>query len=159
MTPTIALRQMLALGLTLLVLMPALAAQGETKAEKTVAYGVDKAIPLDSTVGPVKITTLRITDLGRGYGRGGLSLRSVRPPSELTTTLRFAFEVNNPIEEEWDVTFTVDLLDREGKVIDRASKTENYEEEAAVLTIEHPLIEYALPLVSQVKVSLQGRKS
>lgn len=139
-------------------LLAPLAAQGD-RAEKVVAFEVDKSLALDSVVGPVKIGTLKITNLGRGYGRGGLSLRTVSPPSELSTTLRFAFDVNNPARDEWDVTFTIELLDKAGKVIDRSSKTENYESEAAVLNLDHPIIEYALPLVSQVRVTLQGRRS
>ena len=147
----------LALAAVLLV-VPALAAQGDNKVEKVVPYGVDASIPIEGMVGPVKITTLRITDLGRGYGRGGIIPRSASA-SELSTTLRFAFDVDNPAEEEWDVTFTVELLDRDGKVIDRTAKKENYDDETAVLRIEHPLLEYVLPMVTQVRVTLQGRKS
>jgi hypothetical protein len=119
----------------------------------------DKGVPLEATVGPVKVTGLKIADLGRGYSRGGISLRSASPPSELSTTLRFTFDVDNPADEEWDVTFTVELVDKAGKVIDRASKKENYEDEAKALNIEHSIIEYALPLVSEVRITLQGRRS
>ena len=132
--------------------------QGD-RVEKVLAFEIDKGLMLEAVVGPVQITTLTVSNLGRGYGRGGLSLRTVSPPSELSTTLRFAFDVNNPGRQEWDITFTIELLDKAGKVIDRSSKTENYENEAAVLRIEHPIIEYALPLISQVRVTLQGRRT
>jgi hypothetical protein len=136
----------------------ALTAQGN-RYEKQVPFQLDTGASLDGAVGPVKITTLKITNLGRGYGRGGFSLRSASPPSELSTTLRFAFDVNNPEDEEWDVTFTVELLDKSGTVIDRTSKRENYEDEGDVLNIEHSIIEYVLPMISEVRVTLQGRRS
>ena len=46
-----------------------------------------------------------------------------------------------------------------GKVVDRVSKKENYENESGVLTIEHPLLEYVLPMISTMRVSVVGRKS
>ena len=153
-----ALRHSLALALAVALLVPGLAAQGD-RVEKTMPFAFDTTIALDGAVGPVRIAWLKITNLGRGYGRGGISFRAASPPSELSTTLRFAFDVNNPADEEWDVTFTVELLDKAGMVIDRASKKENYEDESGTLNLEHPLIEYALPMVSQVKVTLQGRRS
>ena len=153
-----AVRPWVAIAVALVLLVPALRAQGD-RFEKSVDFAIDKSIPLEGVAGPVKITALKVTNLGRGYGRGGLSFRTANPPSELSTTLRFAFDVNNPSREEWDVTFTVELLDKAGTVIDRTSKKENYEDESAVLNIEHSLLEYALPLVSQVRVTLQGRRS
>jgi hypothetical protein len=135
-----------------------LAAQGD-RSEQKVAFEVDKTQMLNGVAGPVKVATLKITDLGRGYSRGGLSLRSVSPPSELSTTLRFALDVSNPTKEEWQVTFTIELLDKSGKVIDRTTKKENYDNESKLLQIEHPLLEYVMPMVTDVKVTLQGRKN
>lgn len=133
-------------------------AQGN-RFETSVPFQVDKAVAFAGGVGPVKVTGVKVTNLGRGYGRGGFSLRSANPPSELATTLRFAFDVDNPTDDEWDVTFTVELLDKGGKVIDRASKKENYEDEAKVLELDHSLLEYVLPLVTQVRITLQGERS
>ena len=133
-------------------------AQGD-RFEKTIPFQIDTSVPLESVTGPVKVTNLKITNMGRGYGRGGFGLRSANPPSELSTTLRFAFDVDNPADEEWDVTFTVELMDKSGKVIDRASKTENYEGEAKVLNLDHSIIEYVLPMIADVRVTLQARRS
>lgn len=142
----------------LLALFPA-AIQAQNRFEKTFTYQVDKTETLAATVGPVKIGTVKVTNMGRGYGRGGFGLRTANPPSELSTTLRFAFDVDNPADEEWDITFTVELLDKAGKVVDRASKKENYEDEAKALNLDHSIIEYVLPLVSEVRVTLEGRRS
>ena len=145
------------LGALVLCALP-LAAQAD-KFDKKVAFEFDKPLTLDGVAGPVKISSVKITNLGRGYSRGGISFRSAGPPSELSTVLRFVFDVNNPTDDEWDVTFTVELLDKSGKVIDRTSKKENYEDEATTLTIEHPLLEYVVPLVSELRITLQGRRS
>lgn len=142
----------------LLALMPG-SMHAQNRFEKTFAYQVDKTETLTATVGPVKIGTVKVTNMGRGYGRGGFGLRTANPPSELSTTLRFAFDVDNPVDEEWDITFTVELLDKSGKVIDRATKKENYEDEAKALNLDHSIIEYVLPLVSEVKITLEGRRS
>jgi hypothetical protein len=151
-------RTTLAMAVALLIAVAVTTAQGN-RFEKDVPFVVDTSVALDAVVGPVKVTTLKVTNLGRGYGRGGFGLRTANPPSELSTTLRFAFDVDNPTDDEWDVTFTVELLDKSGQVIDRGSKKENYEDEAKVLNLEHSIIEYVLPLVSQVRVTLEGRRS
>lgn len=142
----------------LLVMTPA-ALYAQNRFEKTFAYAVDKTEMLTAVVGPVKIGTVKVTNMGRGYGRGGFGIRSANPPSELATTLRFAFEVDNPKDEEWDVTFTVELLDKAGKVIDRATKRENYEDEAKALNLDHAILEYVLPMVTEVRITLEGRRS
>ena len=56
---------------------------------------MDDSQPLNGAVGPVKVTTVKITNLGRGYGRGGFGPK-MSSPSELSTMIRLAFDVNNP---------------------------------------------------------------
>ncbi len=124
--------------------------------EGKVPFRMDESQPLDGVVGPVKVTTLKITNLGRGYGRGGFGPK-MSTPSELTTVLRLAFDVNNPRDDDWEVTFTVELLDKSGKIIDRAAKKEHYEGEAKIFNFDYPLLEYVLPMVADVRVTLQGR--
>lgn len=119
-------------------------------------FRIDESQPINGVVGPVKVTTVKITNLGRGYGRGGFGPR-MSSASELSTVLRLAFDVNNPRDDEWEVTFTVEFLDKSGKVIDRAAKKENYEGEAKIFNFDHPLLEYVLPMVHEVRVTLQGR--
>jgi hypothetical protein len=133
----------------------ALGAQAE-RFEGKLPFKIDESQPLNGTVGPVKVATLKITNLGRGYGRGGFGPK-INTPSELTTVLRLAFDVDNPRDDDWEVTFTVELLDKSGKIIDRAAKKEHYEGEAKIFNFDHPLLEYVLPMVHEVRVTLQGR--
>lgn len=124
--------------------------------EGKLPFKVDESQAVNGFVGPVKVTTLKITNLGRGYGRGGFGPK-MNTPSELTTVMRLAFDVNNPKDDDWEVTFTIELLDKAGKVIDRAAKKEHFEEEAKIYNFDHPVLEYVLPMVAEVRVTLQGR--
>lgn len=122
--------------------------------EKVVPFRIDESLRLDAQLGPAKVPTLKISNLGRGYGRGGRLARN--QPSEGSTTLRFAFDVNNP-GEDWELTFTIELRDKAGKVIDRVTKSENFEEEAKVYNVDHPILEYVVPMIAEVQVTIRGR--
>jgi hypothetical protein len=128
-------------------------AQGD-RWEKTVPFTKDKSTPLGAVVGPVKVPTLKVVDLGRGYGRGGFG--PGRPASEASTTLRFAFDGSNP-GEEWELTFTLELLDKAGKVIERATKKASWEEEAKTFNFDHPVLEYVVPMIADVRITIVGR--
>jgi len=140
-----------------LVVMP-LAAQ-DSKTDQSVPLEFGKPHTLTTVAGPVKVKTLTMTNLGKGYARSVLGVRTALPPSELSTTVRLVFDVENATKEEWDVTFTVEFIDKAGKVVDRTSKKENYDNESTKLTMEHPLLEYVLPMISDVRVTVLGRKS
>ena len=145
-----------ALSLLAMLVTP-LAAQ-ENRTDQSVPLEFGKPYALTTVAGPVKVKTLTMTNLGRGYAKTVLGVRTTASSSDLTTTFRLVLDVENPVEEDWDVTFTVEFMDKAGKVIDRTSKRENYDHETAKMTIEHPLLEYVVPLVSEVRVTVQGRK-
>jgi hypothetical protein len=145
----------LACAAAVLAMTGGLDAQAE-RFEGKLAFKIDDSQPVNGAVGPVKVSTVKITNLGRGYGRGGFGPK-MSMPSELSTVIRFAFDVNNPQDTEWEVTFTLELLDKSGKVIDRATKKEGYEGEAKIFNFDHPVLEYVLPMVTDVRITLQGR--
>lgn len=155
MTRTFAYRLIAAAVMTAVALTIPVGAQSN-RAEKQVAFKIDGGHTLDVTAGPVKISTVKITNLGRGYGRGGFP-RPGASASELSTTVRLAFDVNNPKNEDWDVTFTVEFLDKAGKVIDRAAKNENYEGQSETFNFDHSLLEYVLPAISDVRLTFQAK--
>ncbi len=138
-----------------LLLVPAIAPAQTNRVEKTIPYRLDQSTKLDVKVGPVMIDNVKLTNMGRGFGRGGFGPKGLQP-SEGSTTLRLAFDVNNP-GEDWEVTFTVEFLDQSGKVIDRVTKKENWEEQAEIWNFDHPILEYVLPMVAEVKISMSGR--
>jgi hypothetical protein len=125
------------------------------RSERTVPFHLDQATRLEAKVGPVAIDNVTITNLGRGFGRGGFGPKGWQP-SEGSTMLRLAFDVNNP-GEDWEVTFEIEFLDKAGKVIDRLTKKHGWKEEAQIYKVDHPILEYVLPMISDVKISLSGR--
>ncbi len=148
-------RARLALVAVVLLLASAVLPAQTNRVEKTLPYRLDQTAKLDVKVGPVAIDNVKITDMGRGFGRGGFGPKGMQP-SEGSTTLRLAFDVNNP-DEEWEVTFTVEFLDRAGKIVDRVTKKHAWKEEAKIYNLDHPILEYVLPMVADVKISMSGR--
>ena len=98
-------------ALSLLLVSAVLPAQ-TNRFEKTIPYRLDQSQKLDAKVGPVMIDNVKITNMGRGFGRGGFGPKGMQP-SEGSTTLRFAFDVNNP-GEDWEITFTLEFYDKAG---------------------------------------------
>jgi hypothetical protein len=131
------------------------AEEGSLRFETTVPFRTGKLVDLKATVGPVKVRSLEFT---RGEGSGGIAGR-FRPgaATETQTTLTAAFDTENPNEDEWVVTYTLDFLDKDGKLIDRVSKKEGFEGEAQVYRLDHAILEYVVPFISKVKVRLEAR--
>ena len=128
--------------------------------EKTVDYELGKLIDLNATVGPVRVSKVELSQpeggsvkdsiVGRIRGGGGRS-------SETQATIRAGFDTENPEEDEWVVTYTLDLLDSKGKLIDRIVKSQGLEGEAKVVDIDHSTLKYVLPFVDKVKIRLEAR--
>jgi hypothetical protein len=128
--------------------------------EKTVDYTLGKLIELNATVGPVRVSKVEFSEpeggsvkdsiVGRIRGGGGGS-------SETQGTIRAGFDTENPEEDEWVVTYTLDLLDSRGKLIDRIVKSEGLEGEAKVVNVDHSTLKYVLPFVDKVKIRLEAR--
>jgi hypothetical protein len=124
------------------------------RAERTVSYATGKAIALNAKVGPVSIQSVEFSDRGR-ITSGLPGLRTT--PSETSTMLRAHFIVENPSADEWEVTFTVEYRDKNGKVIDRAVKKSAWEGEAKPYDFDHPILAYVVPLIAEVRITLEGR--
>jgi hypothetical protein len=152
-------RKLVILGLFLWIgLAGAAGAQeeGSLRFEKTVNWTTGKLIDLGATVGPVRIGKVEFSNEGKGGGsiasrfRGGSA-------SDTQTTLRATFDGENPKEDEWVVTFTLELLDRNGKLIDRATGKEGFEGEAKTARIDHPILEYVVPMIDKVRIKLEAK--
>ena len=144
----------LALGASL----AALAQDSSLRTERVVSYVTRKNIPLSAKVGPVNIQSVEFTDRGRGSTPGGLSgiMRGGGSP-ETNTTIRAHFIVENPSADEWEVTFTLEFLDKSGKLIDKATRKASWEGEAKPLDFDHPILQYVVPAIAQIRISLEGR--
>ncbi len=136
---------------------PAGAAEGRSlRFEKTVNYRTDKLIELNATVGPVRVAQVELSQPGGGSSsivdriRGGGS-------SETHSTLRASFDAENPEEDEWVVTFTLDFLDSKGRLIDRAVGKEGLEGESKVIKVDHSILTYVIPMIDRVEVKMEAR--
>lgn len=148
------------LAVVLAVAAVSLSAQSRTaRFTQTIPFALPKTTNLDAVVGPVKITTLDLTDLGRGYSAGNIAarMRGNGSASEVSTTVRSVLAVDNPTGDEWELTLTLEFLDKNGKVVDKLTKKNEYDDETAKWTIEHPLLEYVVPLITQVRITVDGR--
>ncbi len=128
------------------------------RAERLITYTTGKTLPVSAKVGPVNIQSVEFTDRGRGSNRGGLA--GIIPGgsvSETSTTIRGHFLVENPSADEWEVTFTMEFLDKSGKLIDKAVKKSTWEGEAKPFDFDHPILQYVVPSIAQVRIVLEGR--
>lgn len=135
------------------------AQESNLRAERTVEYRTGKAAELNARVGPIIIESVEFTDLGRGFGQGGIAgrIRGGGSGSEASTTIRSHFLAQNPLADEWEVTFTLEFLDRSGTLIDRVTKRASWEGEAKPYDLDHPMLEYVVPSIAQVRIKLEGR--
>ena len=134
----------------------AAAQEGSLRFEKTVAWQTGRLIDLNAVVGPVRIGKVEFSDQGRGGGSIGTRIRT-GGGSDTQTVLRATFDGENPKEDEWVVTFTLELLDARGKLIDRATGKEGFEGEAKNARVDHPILEYVVPMISKVRIKLEAR--
>jgi len=139
------------------LLAPAAAEEGRSlRFEKTVSYKTGKLIDLNATVGPVRIAKVEFSQPSGSSGsivdriRGGGS-------SETQSMIRASFDAENPEEDEWVVTFTLDFLDSRGRLIDRAAGKEGLEGESHVVKVDHQILTYVLPMIDRVEVKLEAR--
>jgi hypothetical protein len=110
-------------------------------AERTVDFQTRKVFDLKAQVGQVRIA---------GRMRPGSD-------SEASTTIRAHFLAENPTSEDWQVSFIVEFLDKNGKVIDRATKKQKWDGEAKPYDFDHQILEYVVPLIAQVRIKLEGK--
>lgn len=158
------MRKTLAMTVALLAALAVTAASAQEsrslRFEKTVDYQLGKLIDLNAVVGPVRVSKVELSQpeggsvkdsiLGRVRGGGGGS-------AETHATIRASFDSENPEEDEWVVTYTLDFLDSKGKLIDRVVASEGLEGEAKVVEVDGSTLKYVLPFIDKVKIRLEAR--
>jgi hypothetical protein len=132
------------------------AQEGSLRFEKTVSWTTGKLLDLNATVGPVRIGKVEFSNQGKGGGSIASRFRG-GGTSDTETTLRATFDGENPKEDEWVVTFTLEFLDRNGKLIDRATGKQGFEGEARTVNVDHAILEYVVPMIDKVRVRMEAR--
>ena len=124
---------------------------------KTIDFKLDRASELSAEVGPLFVDTVEFEDLGSGTTKSkvfGVLRRS--GSTETTITLRCAFEVENPVDDEWELTVTIEFLDSKGELIDSVRSSRDFEGEADTWTIDHTILGYVIPLIDEVKIEFRA---
>jgi hypothetical protein len=135
-----------------------LAQDSSLRAERVITFTTGKPVPLSAKVGPVNVQSVEFSDRGRAASKGALAaLVPGGNLSETSTMLRGHFLVENPSADEWEVTFTVEFLDKSGKLIDKAVKKSAWEGEAKPFDFDHPILQYVVPSIAQVRITLEAR--
>jgi hypothetical protein len=98
---------------------------------------------------------------GTGDGMRDTIMSRVRPGGggdpEVNETIRATFVSQNPNEDEWVVTYTLDFLDSEGRLIDRGTGKAGLEGEAKDVTVDHSTLRYVLPSIARVRIKLEAK--
>lgn len=147
------------LALFVLATLPATAQERRLKFEKTIPYQLDKPIQLGAQVGAARVDAVELSQpVGGSIGDSIASrIRGGGGSPDTQATIRAAFEVEQPEDADWQVTFTLEFYDRQGKLIDRAAKTKDFEGEATTYKLDHSILQYVLPFVHEVKVKLEAQ--
>ncbi|HEV8628923.1 MAG TPA: hypothetical protein VGV61_01300 [Thermoanaerobaculia bacterium] len=130
--------------------------EGSLRFEKMVPFQRDQVIPLGARVGPVRVANVRFGLGSAGGVKGAILSRVHGGDSDVTSIVRASFDTENPKAEEWNVTYTLELLDTNGKLIDRATRTGSFEGEASTFELEHSTLSYVVPLIARVRVRLEA---
>ena len=129
--------------------------ESSLRAERTVDYKPGQAATLGAKVGAVNIQTVEFSE------RRGAASFSTRIPagsgSDTTTAIRAHILAENPTGADWEVTFTLEFLDKDGQLIDHASKKSSWEGEAKAIDVDHPLLTYVVPLIDKVRIRMEAK--
>jgi len=126
------------------------------RAERTIDYKPGQAVTVNAKVGAVNVQTVEFSERA-GAAVGLASHITGSTSSDTMSTVRAHFVAENATANDWEVTFTLEFLDKTGKLIDHVSKKESWKGEAKPMDIDHPLLTYVLPLVAQVRVRLDAK--
>ena len=149
---------LLGLFASLLIAGPLSARAQETtlRAERTFDYKTGQAVTLAAKVGAVNVQTVEFSE--RRGSTGGFTTRITGgAESETATTVRAHFLAENATADEWLVTFTLEFLDKDNKLIDRSTKKSSWEGEVKPTDLDHPLLTYVVPLIAKVRVKMEAK--
>lgn len=145
------------ISLALATSFAALAQNSQLRTQRVVSFVTGKTQSLEAKVGPVSIQSVEFNDRGRVAASLGTIVRGGASASEAQTTIRGHFVVENPSRDEWEVTFTLEFLDKAGKTIDKVTRKSSWEGEAKPFDFDHPILQYVVPSIAQVRISLEAR--
>ena len=132
---------------------------GSLRFTSKVGFELDETIEIAKSVGPVLVESVEFSKGGTGSGFGQTMLGKFKgDDNDAHAHILVSFECNNPTRDEWEIKFTVEFLDRDGEVIDRARLKKELDNEARILSINHQTLSYVIPLIKKVVIRVEGRE-
>ena len=123
-----------------------------TKFETTIDFALQKQTELDGEVGQVEIRGVEFVEssVKTGAIKGALSSDDNDLASVITTRINCA----TTSTDKWKLTITVEFLDADGEVIDRASEGISLKNEAKIFDFKHTTLKWVVPRIKQARITV-----
>ncbi|MCP4901881.1 MAG: hypothetical protein GY906_33370 [bacterium] len=118
----------------------------------TMDFELVKSAKLDGKVGEVEI---RGIEFGSKSAKGGIFGSK---DADLKASINASIECSTTAEKKQKVDFTIEFLDGEGNLIDRAEGNVSLKEESKFASIDHTTLKYVVPLIKKVRISAESKK-
>jgi len=119
--------------------------------ETTVSFELVKKTTLEGKAGEIEI---RGVEFGSKGAKGGVFGSS---DADLKATISAQFDCSTTAEKKQKVSFTIQFLDGNGDLIDRASNNGSLKEESKLIDVNLTTLRYVVPLIKQVKITAKSK--
>jgi hypothetical protein len=127
------------------------AAAQDLKFETTVDFAFVKRQALEGTAGEVEI---RGVEFVSSSGSGGFMKKTFS--SDLQAGIGTRIECSTTAETKWKLKMTVEFLDAEGNVIDRARNDASLKKEAKIVEFGHATLKWAVQHIEQARIIIEA---
>jgi hypothetical protein len=123
-----------------------------TKFETTIDFVLQQQTELDGEIGQVQIRGVEFVEssVKTGAIKGALSSGDDDLASVITTRINCA----TTSTDKWKLTITVEFLDEDGEVIDRAGDGISVKNEAKIFDFKHTTLKWAVPRIKQARITV-----
>jgi hypothetical protein len=130
-------------------------AESQMSFEDTLDFETGTQIDLDVLVGEVDVRGIEflVSDYKPGFISGTFSSGNDDLESELTVRLNMATSA----DKKQKIGVVIELLDGDGKLIDRTGNNFNFKDRSKIFTFKHLILKWAMERVEQVKIRAEAR--
>lgn len=123
-----------------------------TKFETTIDFALQQQTELNGELGQVQIRGIEFVEssVKTGAIKGALSSDNNDLASVITTRINCA----TTSSDKWKLTITVEFLDGDGEVIDRADTGISLKNEAKIFDFKHTTLKWVVPRIKQARITV-----
>lgn len=127
-----------------------------TELETTVEFKLDGPVSLEGRVGDVEVRSIEFVraPVKSNVIKGAFSSGNEDLKSEIAVRLSSATSAAT----KWKLDMTVEFMDGEGKVIDRASNSGSLKNEAKIFDFKLTTLAWVVPHIARVKLSVNAKQ-